>query len=90
MAADIIGPEPPINGLIQDTPANTIERCRGVINWLAHIEQPFTGGELAAAEADVLHFVSDALEHAEKAFRTRYRIDDDSEPQELAREAGRG
>ena len=60
----------PANGLIQDTPAATIERCKGVINWLAHIEQPFTGGEMDAAEADVLLMVSDALGHAEKVVRS--------------------
>jgi hypothetical protein len=59
----------PSNGLVQDTPAHTIDRCKGVIKWLAHIEQPFTGGELDAAEADVLHMVADALEHAERVVR---------------------
>jgi hypothetical protein len=60
----------PANGLIQDTPARTIERCKGVISWLAHIEQPFSGGELDAAEADVLLMVADALGHAEKVVRS--------------------
>jgi hypothetical protein len=60
----------PINGLIQDTPANTIDRCRQLVNWLAHIERPFSGDELDAAEADVLHFVVDALDHAEKVVRS--------------------
>jgi hypothetical protein len=43
----------PANRLIQDTPAGTIERCKCVIDWLAHIEQPFSGGDLDAAEAVV-------------------------------------
>lgn len=60
----------PVNGLVQDSPAQTIERCRGIIDWIAHIEQPFSGGALAAAEADVLHMVVDALEHAEKVVRS--------------------
>jgi hypothetical protein len=59
----------PANCLVQDTPAHTIERCKGVVNWLAHIEQPFTGGELDAAEADVLRMVADALDHAERVVR---------------------
>jgi hypothetical protein len=60
----------PTNGLVQDTPAHTIDRCKGVIKWLAHIERPFSGGELDAAEADVLLMVADALEHAEKVVRS--------------------
>ncbi len=60
----------PINGLVQDTPAQTLERCRRLVSWLAHIEQPFASGELAAAESDVLHMVVDALEHAEKVLRS--------------------
>lgn len=59
----------PANVLIQDSPAATVERCKCIVDWLAHIEQPFTGGDLAAAEADVLHMVVDALEHAEKVIR---------------------
>jgi hypothetical protein len=86
MATGIIGPKPPINGLVQPTPADTLERCKRVINWLAHIEQPFRGGELDAAESDVLHLVRAALEHAEATVRTRYRLDDDPETHELARE----
>ena len=60
----------PINGLVQDTPALTLERCRRVISWLAHIEQPFSGGELDAAQSDVLHMVVDALDHAGKVIRS--------------------
>jgi hypothetical protein len=60
----------PVNRLVQDTPAQTIDRCRQIVNWLAHIEQPFRGGDLDAAEADVLHMVADALEHAEKVVRS--------------------
>jgi hypothetical protein len=59
----------PTNYLIQNTPWHTIERCKGIINWLAHIEQPFTGGELDAAEADVLLLVADALDHAANTIR---------------------
>jgi hypothetical protein len=84
----IIGPKSPVNTLVQSTPANTLERCRGVIRWLAHIEQPFSGEELAAAEADILNLVGDALEHAEEAFRNLYRLDDDPETQDLAGRAG--
>jgi hypothetical protein len=62
-------PRPP-NGLIQDTPASTIDRCRQVVSWLAHIEQPFSGGELDAAQSDVLLMVADALGHAEKVVRS--------------------
>jgi hypothetical protein len=62
-------PRPP-NFLIQDTPAQTIERCKRVVNWLAHISQPLRGGDLDAAEADVLHTVVDALEHAERVVRS--------------------
>jgi hypothetical protein len=86
MANGIIGPKPPANCLVQDTPANTVQRCRRVIGWLAHIEQPFSDGELDAAAADILHMVTDALEHAETTFRTLYRLDDDPETQEIARE----
>jgi hypothetical protein len=57
----------PVNSLVQDTPARTIERCKDVINWVAHTERPFRG---TAAEADVLHLVVDALEHAEKVVRS--------------------
>jgi hypothetical protein len=60
----------PTNGLVQDTPAATIEKCKDVITWLAHIEQPFSGASLDAAEADVLLMVSDALGHAEKVVRS--------------------
>jgi hypothetical protein len=60
----------PANCLVQDTPASTIERCKDVIDWLAHIEQPFTGEALDSAEADILHMVTDALEHAEKVVRS--------------------
>jgi len=88
MADDIIGPKPPSNGLVQDTPAGTIEHCRRIISWLAHIEQPFgegADGELGAAQSDILHLVGDALEHAETTFRSRYRLDNDPETHELAR-----
>jgi len=63
-----VGAQParPANGLIQDTAGATVERCRRIIDWLAHIGQPFSDGELQAAEADVLHLVVDALEHSEK------------------------
>jgi hypothetical protein len=60
----------PANCLIQDTPASTIERCKDVISWLAHIEQPFTGQSLDSAEADILHMVTDALGHAERVVRS--------------------
>jgi hypothetical protein len=60
----------PVNGLVQDTPAQTLERCRRVVSWLAHIEQPFASGELDAAESDVLHMVVDALDHAHKVIRS--------------------
>jgi hypothetical protein len=60
----------PANCLVQGTPAATIDRCRGVIRWLAYIEQPLIGEEMDAAEADVLLMVSDALEHAEKVVRS--------------------
>jgi hypothetical protein len=59
----------PANVLIQDSPAETVERCKCIVDWLAHIEQPFTGGNMVAAEADVLHMVVDALEHAENVIR---------------------
>jgi hypothetical protein len=59
----------PSNGLIQDSPADTVERCKCVVDWLAHIEQPFTGRNMASAEGDVLQMVVDALEHAEKVIR---------------------
>ena len=89
-ASEIIGPKPPINVLVQATPANTLEHCRGVIDWLAHIEQPCSNDALSSAEADILHLVSDALEHAERAFRTRYRLDNDPESLEIAREMDNG
>lgn len=56
----------PVNGLIQDSPGHTIERCKRIVSWLAHIQQPFRDAELDAAECDVLHWVADALQHAEK------------------------
>ena len=55
----------PQNLLVSDTPRETVERCRRIIDWLAHIEEPFSGEELEAAKADVLHGVVDALKHAE-------------------------
>jgi hypothetical protein len=63
----------PRNPLIVDTNVvETIEHCKGVISWLAHIEQPFAGdGELAAAEAHILHMVSDALEFAQAVLEDR-------------------
>ena len=60
----------PPNGLIQDAPADTVARCKGVISWLAHIDRPFNDERLAAAEADVLLMVVDALEHAEKVIHS--------------------
>lgn len=60
----------PVNCLVQDAPAATIERCTSVISWLAHVEQPFSGGDLDAAEADVLQMVVDALRHAKKVVRS--------------------
>jgi hypothetical protein len=56
----------PANGLIQDTPGHTVDRCKAVINWLAHIEQPFHDSGLDAAQADVLLLVVDALDHASR------------------------
>jgi hypothetical protein len=60
----------PANCLIQDTPASTIERYKDVVDWLAHIQQPFSGEVMDSVEADVLHMVVDALEHAEKVVRS--------------------
>jgi hypothetical protein len=56
----------PANRLVDANPANTIENCRRIIDWLAHIEEPFSDGELDVAKADVLHLVVDGLEHVEK------------------------
>jgi hypothetical protein len=60
----------PTNTLVQGTPANTIDRCRRVVGWLAYIDQPFTDTDLGAAQGDVLRMVVDALEHAEKIIRS--------------------
>jgi hypothetical protein len=60
----------PANRLVRDTPAETIDRCRQIVSWLACIERPFSDGDLDAAEADVLHMVMDALDHAEKVVRS--------------------
>lgn len=69
----------PANSLVEDTPANTIGRCKGVIEWLARLERarragilsdPFKGGELGEAATDALFLVGDALEHAEKVIRS--------------------
>lgn len=63
----------PANGLVNDSPAQTIEACMRVVRWFAHIEQPFgegTGGELGAAQADILNMVADALDHAERVVRS--------------------
>ena len=62
-------PQPP-NGLIGDKPAVTIQRCKQIISFFAHIEEPFHGEELEAAKADILNGVADALEHAERVLRS--------------------
>src|SRR5579864_9074843 len=59
----------PVNGLIQDTPVGTIERCRHVVAWIARTGHPYGGCARPIAEADILHIVVDALEHAEKVIR---------------------
>ncbi|MFO1465885.1 MAG: hypothetical protein U1F35_05505 [Steroidobacteraceae bacterium] len=59
----------PKNRLIGDSPADTIERCTRVIDWFAHIEEPFHSDALEAAKADVLHGVVDALGFAERVLR---------------------
>jgi hypothetical protein len=56
---------PPRNALIHNDPCQTIIACRQVIDWLAHIEQPFEGEEMDVAEAYVMRTVVDALGHAE-------------------------
>jgi hypothetical protein len=69
----------PINSLVEDTPANTIERCKGILRWVVRLDRvrragilsdPFSGGELGEAATDVLRLAADALEHAEKVIRS--------------------
>jgi hypothetical protein len=56
----------PPNRLVHKHPEDTVAACRRVIDWFAHIEEPFHSDELEAAKADVFHTVVDALEHAER------------------------
>jgi hypothetical protein len=63
----------PINRLIGDTPSQTIETCKSVIDWLVHVEKPFADAELDAAEAHILRTVADALAHAEDETRCLWR-----------------
>ena len=63
----IVGAPP--NGLVGDEPAVTIQRCKQIISFFAHIEEPFHGEELEAAKADILNGVADALDHAERTLR---------------------
>jgi hypothetical protein len=59
----------PRNRLIGDSTAQTIERCRCIVSWVAHVHEPFHRDELEAAKADILHSVADALAHAEMVLR---------------------
>lgn len=55
----------PSNRLVGPHPSETISRCTGVIDFLAHIEEPFTDERLDAAKGHILGTVVDALEHAQ-------------------------
>ena len=61
--------EIPRNQLVGRSPDDTIARCKNVIDWLAHIEEPFRGEDLEAAKASILHTIADALGHAEMVIR---------------------
>jgi hypothetical protein len=56
----------PPNRLIGDSPAETVERCKGIVSWFAQIE---IEGEGDWAKINTLHGVVDALEHAETVLR---------------------
>jgi hypothetical protein len=55
----------PRNPLVEPNPATTINSCRKAIDFLSHIEQPFTGADMDLAEMFIVRMVRDALEHAE-------------------------
>lgn len=74
----------PANSLVEDTPANTIGRCKGVIEQFARLllpdpfrdpgvtidGRPFPVDESNKWATDVLVLVADALAHAETVIRS--------------------
>lgn len=56
----------PSNRLIGESPAQTVERCKGVVSWFAQAE---VDGKGNWAKVNILCGVVDALEHAETVLR---------------------
>jgi hypothetical protein len=59
----------PVNLLVGATPADTLESCRRVIDWVAGATETTSSADCDAARTDVLFSVVDALRHAETVLR---------------------
>ena len=59
----------PVNLLVGATPADTLERCTRVINWVAGASETTSSADSDAARTDVLFSVVDALRHAERVLQ---------------------
>jgi hypothetical protein len=59
----------PVNLLVGATPADTLESCRRVIDWVAGASESTSSADCDAARTDVLFSVVDALRHAETVLR---------------------
>jgi hypothetical protein len=51
----------PTNPLVDGSPAETLRRCRLVLDYLIHVERPFASPDLEEGESLVLAMVRDAL-----------------------------
>lgn len=56
----------PPNRLVKKNPVETVSSCSRIIDFFAHIEEPFHSDALEAAKGDILHLVVDALQHVER------------------------
>jgi hypothetical protein len=59
----------PVNLLVGATPADTLESCRRVIDWVAGASGSTSSADCDLARTDVLFSVVDALRHAETVLR---------------------
>jgi hypothetical protein len=59
----------PVNVVVGGTPADTLEHCRRVIDWVANTSGSTSSADCDAARTDVLYSVVDALRHAETVLR---------------------
>jgi hypothetical protein len=56
----------PTNPLIDASPAQTLQRARITLDWLAHIEEPFADEELSQGHGFVDEMIRDAIEYEEQ------------------------